>query len=182
MDGQDKGLILLKNKPLFEHVIERLAPQVDEIWISANRNLETYRLFGYPVISDLPEFRGMGPLAGLASIAAHLPTTVTHVQLSACDTPFIPSQLTACLSTLLAKAATQYQATMPLVDGREECALVLIKRTALDQLADFLRTDRKHSIMEFLKEVGFLTCESGAFTTLQMVNLNTPEDLQRHLG
>ncbi|MCC6212287.1 MAG: NTP transferase domain-containing protein, partial [Burkholderiales bacterium] len=40
MGGVDKGLQLLHGKSMVEHVLARLAPQVDEILINANQNLE----------------------------------------------------------------------------------------------------------------------------------------------
>ena len=45
-----------------EHVLARLAPQVEEVVISANRNLERYATLGWPVVTDTV---GKGPLAGL---------------------------------------------------------------------------------------------------------------------
>ena len=65
MNGVDKGLVLLQNKPLIAHVIERLKPQVDEIFINANREIATYEAFGLPVLQDEnAEF--IGPLAGFS--------------------------------------------------------------------------------------------------------------------
>ncbi len=64
MGGVDKGLQWLRGKPMAAWVIERLAPQVDEILINANQNIEAYARFGYRVIPD--EIAGFaGPLAGL---------------------------------------------------------------------------------------------------------------------
>ncbi|MFA9236407.1 NTP transferase domain-containing protein, partial [Klebsiella pneumoniae] len=40
MGGIDKGLQALNGRPLWRHVAEALAPQVDELVISANRHLE----------------------------------------------------------------------------------------------------------------------------------------------
>lgn len=50
----DKGLQLLKGKPMVEHVIDRLRPQVSTLMINANRNTEAYATFGYPVYADDP--------------------------------------------------------------------------------------------------------------------------------
>ncbi len=38
MGGVDKGLQEFRGKPMVAHVIERFAPQVDELLINANRN------------------------------------------------------------------------------------------------------------------------------------------------
>ena len=98
MGGADKGLLPLGGKPMIAHVIERLAPQVGTLLICANRNLEAYRQFGLPVISD--HFADYcGPLAGLHSA---LSTISTDWLISApCDTPFLPPIMPhACVTPL----------------------------------------------------------------------------------
>ena len=42
MGGVDKGLQLLRGKPMVEQVLARFAPQVEEVIINANQNLEQY--------------------------------------------------------------------------------------------------------------------------------------------
>ena len=90
MGGVDKGLARLRGRPMVAWVIERFAPQVGELVINANQNLERYREFGYPVVSD--DIRGFaGPLAGLQAgmKAAHHP----FVLMVPCDSPFLPLDL-----------------------------------------------------------------------------------------
>ena len=98
MGGVDKGLQLLRGKPMAQHVIERFAPQVDELLINANQNIEQYQGLGYRVIPDaIGGF--VGPLAGLhrgLSEAAH-PLVVT----APCDSPFLPLDLVAKLHAAL---------------------------------------------------------------------------------
>ena len=68
MGGIDKGLVDFLGKPLVAHVIQRLGPQVDEILINANREIESYSSFGHEVIQD--DIEGFaGPLAGLHNLA-----------------------------------------------------------------------------------------------------------------
>jgi molybdopterin-guanine dinucleotide biosynthesis protein A len=52
MGGAGKGLVRLQNKPLVQHVIERLAPQVDEVLINANLEIEQYTAFDLPILKD----------------------------------------------------------------------------------------------------------------------------------
>lgn len=52
MGGQDKGLLMMQSKPLYQHVLQRLRPQVDIVLISANRNIDRYQLSGYQVVTD----------------------------------------------------------------------------------------------------------------------------------
>ncbi|MDB5969769.1 MAG: molybdenum cofactor guanylyltransferase [Hydrocarboniphaga sp.] len=60
--GLDKGWIAYRGHSFVEQVLSRLQPQVDELLISANRNLDRYQALGHPVLSDR---LGAGPLAGL---------------------------------------------------------------------------------------------------------------------
>src|SRR5204863_8975561 len=63
MGGVDKGLQPFRGKPMVAHAIERLAPQVGEIIINANRNTEAYAAFGHRLVADaITGFAG--PLAG----------------------------------------------------------------------------------------------------------------------
>ena len=48
MGGVDKGLQPLRGKPMVQWALERLAPQVDEILVNANQNLEAYARIRLP--------------------------------------------------------------------------------------------------------------------------------------
>ena len=52
MGGKDKGLQLLNNTPLWQHVADTLADQVSSMTISANRHVDIYQRSGYPVYQD----------------------------------------------------------------------------------------------------------------------------------
>ena len=72
MGGVDKGLVLLRGKPMVAWVLGRLAPQVNEIIVNANQNVETYAGFGHRVVSDaVGGFAG--PLAGILAGVAPIP-------------------------------------------------------------------------------------------------------------
>jgi len=43
MGGADKGWVELAGRPLIDHVLDRLRPQVDEILINANRSQARYQ-------------------------------------------------------------------------------------------------------------------------------------------
>lgn len=90
MGGVDKGLVHYKQLPMVRHVIAALSSQVDKLLINANRNIEQYQSFGYPVITDsLDNF--CGPLAGMLSA---MQATDTDFILSVpCDSPRISATL-----------------------------------------------------------------------------------------
>jgi molybdopterin-guanine dinucleotide biosynthesis protein A len=133
MGGHDKGLYAFRGRPLIEHAINALAPQSGRLIISANRNLERYRAFGYPVVTDTPP-RYDGPLAGIASA---MQAAVTPFVLCApCDAPFLPDTLAA----VLARTLTERQAEICAVhDGlRTQPLCALLRRDLLPGLLAYL--------------------------------------------
>ncbi len=104
MGGADKGLIALHGKPLITYVIDILTPQVGNLIINANRNLDQYNALGYPVIQDTLPGQA-GPLAGIAS--ALLAAKTNYVLIAPCDSPYLPHDLVARLAAALTQAHTE---------------------------------------------------------------------------
>ena len=171
MGGVDKGLQVLGDKAMVEHVIARLAPQVDEIVINANQNLEAYAKFGYPVAPDVTGGFA-GPLAGLQAglQAAKHALIVT----APCDSPFLPLDLVARLRAAmgtndLAVAKTGTQA---------HPVFAMVRRVILDHLTAYLagggrKIDAWYATLKVV-EVPF-DDEAEAFS-----NINTRDELLQH--
>ena len=104
MAGQDKGWVELRGRPLIAHVLERFAPQVGKVVISANRNLDRYAALNVPVLPDLlPGYQG--PLAGLQ--AALYATDTPLLACVPCDAPSLPLDLVVRLRTALCEGIAQ---------------------------------------------------------------------------
>lgn len=169
MGGADKGLLLHAGRPLVEHAIERLRPQVAGLLISANRNLDTYRAYGFPVVTDPGEER-FGPLAG---IQAGLQACRTDWLVTCpCDCPNLPRDLVA---RLLA-AATQAAAPLAVAATAEglQPGFQLLRRDLLPMLTSYLAAGNRRA--------GAWCRDHGAVDTLfpdgaAFRNLNSPENL-----
>jgi molybdopterin-guanine dinucleotide biosynthesis protein A len=170
MGGVDKGLQLLRGKPMIEWVLARLAPQVAEIIVNANQNLQIYEKYGHRVVPD--EITGFaGPLAGLHAglKAASNPLVVTVP----CDSPFLPPDLVSRLQDSigandLAVAKTGSQA---------HPVFALMKRGVRENLEAFLaaggrKIDAWYAALRVV-EVNF-DDEAEAFR-----NINTLDELRR---
>jgi len=73
MGGGDKPLRLLAGRPMLDHVLDRLRPQVAAMALSANGDAARFAPRGLPVLADkLPDFPGplAGILAGMEWVAA----------------------------------------------------------------------------------------------------------------
>ena len=104
MGGNDKGLVQLCGKPLVEHALAALSPQVNTVIINANRNRDRYAAYGYPVVADDRE-GFQGPLAGMLSC---LEVVKTEFMVTVpCDAPLLPDDLVARLFRQLSEEQAQ---------------------------------------------------------------------------
>jgi molybdopterin-guanine dinucleotide biosynthesis protein A len=172
MGGVDKGLQPFRGKPMVAHVIERLAPQVDELLINANRNPDDYARFGHRVIADeIPGFAG--PLAGFERGLAHASGDL--VATVPCDSPFLPADLVSRLRAALESADAQLAVAR--TGDQPHPVFCLMRRDVLPSLQRFLgagqrKIDRWYGELR-VAEVAF-DDEADAF-----LNINTRDELAK---
>jgi len=175
MGGADKGLQDLRGRPLVAWAIERLAPQVDHLLISANRNLAQYAAFGYPVLPDeIPGFAG--PLAGLHAALSHADTAL--VASAPCDSPWLPGDMVVRLLAALQESTADLAVAHTPERAQPLCCLV--RRSVLPQLTSYIAAGGR-KVMDW--QASLNTCrvifDGGAKA---FSNINTTEDLVRHGG
>lgn len=171
-DGQgvDKGLQPFRGRPMAQHAIERLAPQVATLIINANRNLDRYREFGWPVVSDAVEGFA-GPLAGLHAGMRHARTR--YVVTVPCDSPFLPLDLVARLGAALASTPGARLAVAR-TGAQAHPVFALVERALLENLEAFLAGGRR-KIDAWYAPLGVVEVEFGDEAAFR--NINTPQEL-----
>jgi len=170
MGGVDKGLQAFRGRPMVAHVIERLAPQVDELLVNANRNPEASAGFGHRVIAD--EIRGFaGPLAGFERGLAHARQPM--VATVPCDSPFLPADLVQRLRTALESGG----ASLAVARTGEQAHPVfcLMRREVHESLRAFLASGQR-KIDRWYADLG---CVEVPFDDQPeaFLNINTPGEL-----
>ena len=171
MGGEDKGLVLLRDRPMIQWVLDRLSPQVTKILISANRNKAQYAELGYRIVSDnANDFQG--PLAGIAAALAQ--TDTPWLVSVPCDSPLIPLDLIGRLHDQVVRGGARAGAAH---DGKRlQPVFSLVHRDLLADLVSYLQ-DGERKIDRWLERHAF---QSVDFTDRQemFLNVNTPMDLQ----
>ena len=172
MDGRDKGLVEFANRPLIEYVIDAIKPQVGNIIINANRNLERYSVYGYPVVTDtLSEFQG--PLAGYLS--AMKASTTHYIATVPCDGPFLPGDLVGRL--IAALTASDAEIAVAHDGSRMQPVYALIPTALANSLGAFLGSgERKIDIWYAQHRVALADFSDCPET---FVNINTAEQRDR---
>ena len=175
MGGLDKGLQTLHGVPLALHAVLRLAPQVGEVIVSANRNLAAYESMGVAVWPD-PVGDYQGPLAGWLAGFEHCSTH--YMATVPCDAPNFPTDLVARLARHLIESEAEV-ATAAVIRGgsiQTHPVFSLLETTLLESLVRYLQAGergieawmRRHRWIEVSFE------DERAFA-----NVNTTAELQQ---
>jgi len=169
MSGQDKGLIEINGRAMIEHIITALTPQVGGILINANRNLDQYRRYAYPVIEDMMgEF--FGPLVGMAS--GMQASNTDYLLTVPCDSPFIPPVLAERLFRELedkrADISVAHDST------RMQPVFALLRKELLPSLMTYLE-DGGRKIDTWYAEHRLATTDFSDWPDA-FININTPDD------
>ncbi len=172
MGGEDKGLVKLAGRPMVHHALEALRPQVGQLWVNANRNLETYAGFGQEVIVD--SLQGyMGPLAGIHSALQRL--TTEFLVTAPCDAPLVARDLVRRL--LGACVAGDAEVAVATDGTRQQPVFLLLRATVAPSLASYLANGGRKIDAWFrtlrLAEADFRD-EPDTF-----VNVNDPDERRR---
>ena len=172
MGGEDKGLMELHGRPLIKHVLAIIAPQVGAVIINANRNLDRYAGFGYPVLrDDLQDFQG--PLAGFS--AAMAAVTTPYIVTMPCDGPLLPVDYVETMAAALERE--QAELAVAHSGGRLQPVHALLPCSLRPSLESYLkRGDRKIELWyrsHRLAVVDFSHC-AQAFQ-----NINTTQERER---
>lgn len=166
MGGADKGLLAWQGRPLALHALERLAPQVGALAVSANRHLEVYAGFGVPVLADtLPG--SLGPLAGLLAGMRHARTR--WLAAVPCDAPFFPVDLVARLAGGRGDAKIVYARA-----ARTHPVFCLVDTALADTLQASLAGGERR-VEHWLRTMGGVAVDFDDETAF--ANFNTPETL-----
>jgi molybdopterin-guanine dinucleotide biosynthesis protein A len=177
MGGGDKGLQQLGGKPILQHILDRLTPQVDGVILNANGDPARFAEWNLPVAGDAVDgFVGplAGVLAGLSWARAHR-DDVTDIVTVPGDGPFLPRDLVARMA--VARAQAQADLACAVSAGQAYPVVGLwpvrlhddLRRAVVEQ--DIRKVDRwtaRHKLVQV---------EFAAQPVDPFFNANAPEDL-----
>lgn len=174
MGTPSKPFTLLGGKPLIRHVIDRLAPQVSRLMVSANDRLP-FASLGLPVLAD-PMPGLPGPLAGVLAGLTHLADTAPDsVLLSVpADCPFLPADLAERLAERVRETGRPVCAAS---QGRRHPVIALWPLSARDALRTHLERGERR-VGHALDLLGGGSLDWPARSGDPFFNVNTPQELE----
>ncbi len=158
MNHRDKAWVEFKGLPLITHVINCVAPCVDDVIISRNEPNSGYEQWPYRCIADgFDDYQG--PLAGVASCIDHVSSELTLVV--PCDMPDLPANLVEKLKSRLPD-----KGLVTVHDGNRLQPLIFLAHTNIAaSIKDYLTIGKRsaigwletqeHSIVQFNDPAAF---------------------------
>ena len=169
-----KPLVLLGDKPLIGHVIERLRPQVAHLAINANEPAAPFAAFGLPIIADnLPDRPGplAGVLAGLDWLALNAPGA--PLLTAPADTPFLPPDL---VQRLMMRHMQSGRICCAASCGQNHHVIALWPASTRQQLRTALEAG-KRKVGAILDALQVVSVGWDGATGDPFFNINTAEDI-----
>lgn len=177
--GERKALVSLNGKPLIQHVVDRLTPQVSRLVLSVDQRHTAFDYLGFEQIED-PEPGVAGPLPALLASLRWMEAQdgTEWLQLAPCDTPFLPGDLSRRLTHAALAAGTP--GAVPSSADELQPACAVWHRDVLEDVERAVAKGMK-GFKEFLhlRPLATLRWPSIKADRDPFFNVNTPEDLSR---
>jgi molybdenum cofactor guanylyltransferase len=169
--GVNKAMIAFRGRPLIEHVIDRIRPQVGSLIINGDPDEPCWSSFPQSVIPDRIPDRP-GPLAGIH--AALLAIRTPWLLCVPCDTPLLPPDLVSRLSQAQAHANADRVSVRCAAQAHP--VIALLHRSLAGELEQYLTAGGRR-IETWLSQGRWV--EAPFDDEEAFVNLNTAHELRR---
>lgn len=178
MGGGDKCLRELAGKTILQHVIARVAPQVQALVINANGDPLRFDAYDLPVVADSIEGYA-GPLAGVLAGMDWLATNKPNCELMATfatDAPFAPRDLVPRL--LEGLEAANADIAVAASGGRSHPVFALWPVYVRDALREAMMREDVRKVDVFTARYKFTEVEWNAGGMDPFYNVNRPDDFE----
>lgn len=178
--GTNKAMLPLAGIPVIERLIMGLQQVVNHIVITGGE-FETYRHLGIEMVPDI--FPGRGPLSGIHAglTACHSPWCLVI----ACDMPFVNQKVFQRFYEWCTHVdSDQYQAIVPIVEGRVQPLLAAYHQSVLPSLTTALKSGQLkmthwiESLQTQYVDGMMLSKDVGLTPELLQFNMNKPKDYE----
>jgi len=172
--GRNKALISVAGKAILAHVVDKLIPLSDDLFLVTNTP-ETYQTFNLSMVGDvIPNMAALGGIFTAISHAKH-----DWVFVIACDMPLLEAQVINGMAT----HRQGVDIVTPRLDGHPDALHTFYNKRCLPAIKNQL-SNRRLKIIEFFEKMRVCYLSKYDFRNYSadfnfLMNINTPEDLAR---
>jgi len=184
--GQDKGSMIIQNKPMIKHILSSLNHQINEAIIVLNNQdrITKYREFinpddySYNITFIEDEIKNKGPLSGIMTGLKHINSQYALVL--PCDSPFTSKEY---IKTIFSELDDSYQAIVPYDEINDKLKtsqpLHSIYNKNIVNIIEELINENSLQIKGLIKKIDtkFILIDNKKILKKEFRNLNNPEDI-----
>ena len=174
MDYVNKSFLKINDKSFIEIIINTLSLRLSTIYINTNQDIEKYKKFNRPIISDyIKGFKG--PLAGLHSIMKQFEKDKNNLwfALFPTDAPFIPVKY---IDNFINNLPSKKIVMISKINNKIEPMFSFWSLKALISIEEELLKSDGVKIMKIAEKLNYEILEFNTSNAKDFMNINTKED------
>ena len=184
--GQDKGSMIIQDKPMIKHILSTLNHHINEVVIVLNDqeriakygkfiNPEDYE-YNLTICED--EIKNKGPLPGIMTGLSHI--TSDYALILPCDSPYVSAKY---INTIFEEIEKDYQAIVPYHDEENKLKTSerlhsIYNKNIIPEIEELLSEDVLH-IKGLIEKIDskFVLIDNKKIEKKEFRNLNRPTDI-----
>jgi len=172
MEGKNKAFLNVGGQMILDRLCSTLGGLFDEILLVTNDPLQ-YLPWNLTIVKDLFTIRSS--LTGIHAGLFH--ASASHAFVTACDTPFLRSEL---IKVLLDELEPRWDVIMPVTEQGHQPLCAIYSRRCIKPIQDQLKNNDPKILNFFpkikVKEIPAAQLRSADPNLTSFFNINTPED------
>lgn len=172
--GEPKALAIWKGTTFVEHIVQVMESILQDVVVISHTDIKerVEQLVQVPVIEDISNYKGNGPLAGIVSGMEYIDSDWYIVM--PCDAPNVSNEW---ITILLEQTSDEYDAVIPIINGRKQPLLAAYHNRVKEKIYALLQ-EEKRSMGQLLSQcnVKYIAGEDVQVNVDWFINVNTKEE------
>ena len=184
--GQDKGSMIIQDKPMIKHILSTLNHHINEVIIVLNDSsrIGRYQEFINPKDYDYTltfvedKIKNKGPMPGIMTGLGQI--TGNYALILPCDSPYVSSNY---INTIFKEIDNNYQAIVPYHDDENKLKTSeplhsIYSKNIISEIEELISNDVLH-IKGLIEKIDakFVLIDNKKIEKKEFRNLNRPEDV-----
>lgn len=184
--GQDKGSMIIQNKPMINHILSTLNDEINEVIIVLNnkQRIDNYKNFiktndyNFKINFVEDEIKDIGPMSGILTGLKHISSD--YALILPCDSPYVTNNL---IRNIFNEIDSKYQAIVPYHDNKNKLKTSeplhsIYNKNIIPEIEKLISKDVLH-IKGLIEKIDtkFILIDDKKLLKKEFRNLNRPTDI-----
>jgi molybdopterin-guanine dinucleotide biosynthesis protein A len=184
--GQDKGSMIIQDKPMIKHILSTLNNHINEVVIVLNDQTRIGKYsefinpteYSYPITFVEDEIKNKGPMPGIMTGLSQISSD--YALILPCDSPYVSPNY---INTIFKEIDDDYQAIVPYHDDENKLKTSeplhsIYNKNVIAEIEELVNNDVLH-IKGLIEKVDtkFVLIDDKKIEKKEFRNLNRPQDV-----